>query len=144
MLYVECCAVHQRAHSLKLVSAAHCCCLRASPPSGWLPLHSSTPNTASVVGPVSACVAHESLLKVATGGGEGADEDGDRVIAFICDTPSAVAVSVAVCALLTADAVTLKPALVSPTGTFTEDGACSALLLLESVTSVWLAAAALR
>jgi hypothetical protein len=84
------------------------------------------------------------LLKVAAGVGAGADEEGDRVIAFIWDTPSAVAVSVAVCELLTAAAVTLKPALVSPTGTFTEAGARSALLLLESVTAVWLVAAALR
>jgi hypothetical protein len=62
----------------------------------------------------------------------------------VSDTLSAVAVNVAVCVLLTTDAVTLKPALVAPAGTSTEVGACSALLLLESVTTVWLVAAALR
>ncbi len=92
------------------------------------------------VGPVKVCVAHESLLNVATG----ADVAGLSVIASICDTPLAVAVSVTVCLVLMADAVTLKAALVAPAATFTEAGGCSALLLLESVTTVWLVAAALR
>jgi hypothetical protein len=46
--------------------------------------------------------------------------------------------------VLTAEAVTLKAAVVLPTATFTEAGARRALLLLESVTAVCFVAAALR
>jgi hypothetical protein len=97
----------------------------------------------SVAGPVNVCVAHEIVLSVATGAGVG-DAAGDSVIASVCDTPSAVAVSVAFAAVVTADAVALKAALVEPSATLTEAGTFNALLLLESVTTVWLVAAALR
>jgi hypothetical protein len=97
----------------------------------------------SVVSPVSVCVAHETLLNVATGAGVGAAA-GDSVIASICDTPSAVAVNVAFAAVVTADAVALKAALVEPAATVTEAGTANALALLESVTTVWLVTAALR
>jgi hypothetical protein len=66
------------------------------------------------------------------------------VITSVCDTPSAVAVSVAFCEALTADVATLKVAEVPPAATVTEAGARSALLLLDSVTTNWLVAAALR
>jgi hypothetical protein len=95
----------------------------------------------SVVGPVNVFLSHEILVSVATGAGAG-EESGDSVIASICDTPSAVAVSFAFSGLLTANAVALKPTFVSPAGTFTEAGTFKSLLLLESVTTVWLPAAA--
>lgn len=45
--------------------------------------------------------------------------------------------------MLTADAVTLNPALVAPAGTFTEAGTCNALVLLTSFTTVCVVAEAL-
>ncbi len=66
------------------------------------------------------------------------------MITSVCDTPSAVAVSVAFFEVVTADAVTLKVAEVPPWGTVTEAGACSELLLLDRFTTVWLVAASLR
>jgi glutaminase len=66
------------------------------------------------------------------------------VITSVCDTPSAVAVSVAFFEAVTADAVTLKVAEVSPFDTVSEAGVRSALLLLDSITTVLLVAAALR
>ena len=57
---------------------------------------------------------------------------------IVCDlvTEPAVAVSVVFCVLLTADATRLKLADDSPAETFTDFGAVSALLLVESMTSV--------
>jgi len=66
------------------------------------------------------------------------------VITSDFDAPSAVAVSVAFCNALTAVAVTLKVAEVSSLDTVTEPGARSALLLLDSFTTVWLVVAAVR
>jgi len=45
---------------------------------------------------------------------------------------------------VTADTVALKAALVEPAATVTEAGTVNALVLLESATTVWLVAAALR
>jgi hypothetical protein len=73
---------------------------------------------AVVVGPVNFCVAHDRWLNVAVG----AVVAGVSVIASICVTPFAVAVSSAVCFVLRADAVTLKAALVAPAATFTDTG----------------------
>jgi hypothetical protein len=73
-----------------------------------------------VCAPVSDCVPHESAANFATGAVVGG---GDSVIAAVCETPSAVAVRIAVCVVLRADAVTLKAAAVAPAATFTEVGA---------------------
>ena len=48
------------------------------------------------------------------------------------------------CAVVTADAFAVKPTLVAPVATVTEAGTVRALLLLESVTTIGLVAAALR
>jgi hypothetical protein len=95
------------------------------------------------VGPVSVCVAHESLLNVTPFVGL-AVVAGLRVIESICETPLTVAVSSAVCFVLRVDAVTLNAALVAPAATLTETGALRELLLLERFTIVWLLATALR
>ena len=50
-------------------------------------------------------------------------------------TPPAVAVSVAVCAVLTAETVAEKLALVAPAATVTEAGTVTAVELLDSVTT---------
>ena len=49
-------------------------------------------------------------------------------------TPPALAVNVAVCVLLTADTVTVKPALVNFSGTVTVAGTATAALLLARLT----------
>jgi hypothetical protein len=95
-----------------------------------------------ICAPVSDWVPHESPASFAAGSEVG--EAGDRVITSVCFSPPAVAVSVALCEVLTADAVTLKPAVVEPSATVTEAGGRSALLLLESKTVIWLVAAELR
>ena len=59
----------------------------------------------------------------------------------VAETPPAVAVSVAVCALLTAVAVAVNPALAAPAATVTEAGTVTALLLLVRLTAVPLVAA---
>jgi len=60
---------------------------------------------------------------------------------YVVEAPPAVAVSVAVCVVLTADAVALNPALDAPTGTVTDAGTVTAPLLLARFTSIALAAA---
>jgi hypothetical protein len=95
-----------------------------------------------VCAPVIESVPHESPLKLTTGIGEvGAGESVSTSLFF---TPAAVAVSVALCEVLTADAVTLKDALVLPAATVTEVGVFSEVLLLESSTDVLLAAALVK
>ncbi|MGA8088031.1 MAG: hypothetical protein WCA10_12040 [Terracidiphilus sp.] len=76
--------------------------------------------------------------------GAGAPAGAYTRIDWDLDTVPMVAVSVVFCVLLTADAATLKLADVLPAATFTEGGGFSVLLLLESMTSVWAAAAALK
>jgi hypothetical protein len=51
---------------------------------------------------------------------------------YVWETPSVLAVSVTVCVPLIAATVAVKPALEDPTGTVTEDGIVTALLLLLS------------
>jgi hypothetical protein len=51
-----------------------------------------------------------------------------------CETPPALAVSVACCVELTGDTVALKPALVAPAATFTADGTLTSALLLPRFT----------
>ncbi len=58
-----------------------------------------------------------------------------RSIAQVFFTPPAVAVSVAVCAVVTDDTVALKPAVVAPAGTVTDPGTVTALLLLDRLTA---------
>jgi hypothetical protein len=62
------------------------------------------------------------------------------VAAFSCsaalaDTPLAVAVRVALCAVVTAEAVAVKPADVAPLATVTDAGTVTALLLLDRFTA---------
>jgi hypothetical protein len=64
--------------------------------------------------------------------------------ANVFDTPPAVAVSVAVCAVLTAEAVAVNAALEAPAATVTEAGTVTALLLLARLTVTALAAATVR
>jgi hypothetical protein len=60
---------------------------------------------------------------------------------YVVETPPAVAVRVAVCAVVTAAAVAVKAALEAPAATVTEAGTVTALLLLDRLTAVALAAA---
>jgi hypothetical protein len=62
--------------------------------------------------------------------------------AYVLETPPAVAVSVAVCAVFTAVAVAVKGALEDPAATVTEAGTVTALLLLDRLTTVALVPAA--
>jgi hypothetical protein len=96
----------------------------------------------SLCAPVIECVPHERPFNFATG--SVVVPAGDKVITSVFLTPRAIAVSVAFCAVLTADAVTLNAAVVLPAATITEDGVRSALLLLESSTCVWLVAGVLK
>jgi hypothetical protein len=71
------------------------------------------------------------------------------VSAFSCSdvvllTPPAVAVMVAACAVLTAEAVAVKAALADPLGTVTDAGTETALLLLARLTAMALVAADVR
>ena len=91
-----------------------------------------------VCAPVIESVPHETPLKLTTGIGElGA---GESVSTSVFLTPAAVAVSVALCEVLTADTVTLKDALILPASTVTNVGVFNEALLLESSTDVLLAA----
>jgi hypothetical protein len=64
--------------------------------------------------------------------------------AYVAETPPALAVSVAVCAVLTAVAVAVNAALEAPAATVTEAGTVTALLLLARLTAVALVAAAVN
>jgi hypothetical protein len=61
--------------------------------------------------------------------------------AYVVDAPPAVAVSVAVCAVLTAEAVAINPTVEAPPVTVTEGGTVTALLLLIRLTMVVFVAA---
>lgn len=65
-------------------------------------------------------------------------------IASVAELPPAVAVRVAVCAVVTLEAVMVKPARVPPACTVTDPGTVTAVLLLARVTVRLLPAAALR
>lgn len=70
---------------------------------------------------------------------------GPRLIAKVLDVPPDDAVSVAVCAALTADTVAVKLAVVAPAGTVIDDGTVTAVALLDRLTvKPPLAAAELR
>jgi hypothetical protein len=66
---------------------------------------------------------------------ESVDVDALRPIERCFDTPAAVAVIVAVCAVLTVATATVKLALVAPEATVTEDGMTSELLSLVRETA---------
>ena len=86
--------------------------------------------TACVVGVLSAWVPNATfvVLRLRTG------TDAISCSAKVPETPPTVAVSVTVCVVLTADAVTANPALHEPVGAVTEAGTVTALLLVPSTT----------
>jgi hypothetical protein len=63
------------------------------------------------------------------------DRDAPSCRAKFCDAPPALAISVAVCAVLTAVTVVVKGALVEPAATVTEAGTVAAVLLLARLTT---------
>jgi hypothetical protein len=92
--------------------------------------------TSCVDAAFSSCVPNVTFVELRLSPG---------IAAFSCSpkvpvTPPAVAVRVAVCAVLTADADAVNPALDAPAATVTEAGTVTALLLLERLTGVALAA----
>ena len=94
-----------------------------------------------VVAVFSGTVPNTRLVELRLNAGVAALSCSDVVFVI----PAAVAVMVAVCAVVTADAVALKAAVVAPLATVTDAGTVSALLLLARFTvSPPLGAAAVR
>jgi hypothetical protein len=85
----------------------------------------------SVPAPVSELLLHESALSAA---GSVDVVDGFNCSVVVSETPFEVAVSVTVCAALTADTVAVNGSLVSSVHTYIDEGTCTAALLLFSVT----------
>jgi hypothetical protein len=97
---------------------------------------------ALVWAPVSDCVPHERPFSFAAA--PGVELVGDSVNVSVFFTPPEAAVRVTIVVAFTAVALILNAAELDPVATVTEEGTFRALLLLESVTGVWLIAGALR
>lgn len=97
---------------------------------------------AVAIAPVSDWFPHDTFVRLAVAGG--GEPDASSWSTSVWDTPSADAVRVTDCVVVTAATVALKPTVLEPGGTVTEAGTCRELLLLASDTVTGLPAEPLR